>query len=272
MAYNSRKKTSVKPRQRLQRAERWEQIIAVSAELFSSKGYHGASLDEIGQQVGIQKAALYHYVSSKEDILLEIFDRMLSKAESEVLPIASEPFLPDERLRRMVNRYVELMLADAAMWSLIHYQQNALPPEIYNSTLRRYRLFERKFEDIIKEGQEIGQFKPMPARLLALSLFGMCNYVYHWINFVRFDKEEIVGVISEVLERGLMDDGTHRVGTWPRFSDASEAMARTESGLTAIQEQLSELQVTFQRERNRLLDGLANAGTADPARETRRMS
>src|SRR5690606_94983 len=125
-----------RPRRRLRAEERWEQILTVSAELFSSKGYHGASLDDIGERLGIQKAALYHYVRSKEDILVEIYDRMLTRAEAEVLPIADEPFAPDERLRRMVSRYIGLMIEQADMWSLIHYQQNALPAASYEATLR----------------------------------------------------------------------------------------------------------------------------------------
>lgn len=250
-----------KPRRRLRAEERWEQILAVSAELFSSKGYHGASLDDIGERLGIQKAALYHYVRSKEDIIVEIYERMLTQAETEVLPLASEPYPPDERLRRMVSKYVQLMLSHADMWSLIHYQQNALPAATHKEKLRRYRAFERTFETVIKEGQVLGIFKPMPSRLMALSLFGMCNYVYQWIQFAHFSQDDITGVICEVLEHGFIDDGGKRTGAWPRYAEPSDVMEDTAAKLAALNEQVKELQGAFERDRLRLLDGFAGTGS-----------
>jgi len=254
-----------RPRRRLRAKERWEQIVTVSAELFSSKGYHGASLDDIGERLGIQKAALYHYVRSKEDILVEIYDRMLSRAEAEVLPIVDQPFAPDERLRRMVSRYIGLMIEQADMWSLIHYQQNALPAANYEATLRRKRAFEKKFEGVVKEGQASGLFKPMPTRLMVLSLFGMCNYVHHWVRFVHFTEEEITGVICEVLERGFIDDGGKRVGAWPRYAETSDAMAETAAKLDDLNQQVKELQAAFDRDRHRLIDGFAGPSAVDGA-------
>ncbi len=219
-----------KPRRRLRAEERWEQILAVSAELFSSKGYHGASLDDIGERLGIQKAALYHYVRSKEDIIVEIYERMLTQAETEVLPLASEPYPPDERLRRMVSKYVQLMLSHADMWSLIHYQQNALPAATHKEKLRRYRAFERTFETVIKEGQVLGIFKPMPSRLMA-------------------------------LEHGFIDDGGKRTGAWPRYAEPSDVMENTAAKLATLNEQVKELQGAFERDRLRLLDGFAGTGS-----------
>ncbi len=254
-----------RPRRRLRAEERWEQILTVSAELFSSKGYHGASLDDIGERLGIQKAALYHYVRSKEDILVEIYDRMLTRAEAEVLPIADEPFAPDERLRRMVSRYIGLMIEQADMWSLIHYQQNALPEASYEATLRRKRAFEKTFEGVVREGQASGLFKPMPTRLMVLSLFGMCNYVHHWIRFAHFAEEEITGVICEVLERGFIDDGGKRVGAWPRYAETSDAMTETAARLDALNQQVKELQAAFGRDRHRLIDGFAGSPAANGA-------
>lgn len=247
-----------KRKTRLRAKERFEEIIAVSAELFSQKGYHGTSLEELGERLGVQKAALYHYVRGKEDILIEIYDRTLTEAEQKVLPIAKEPFPPDERLRRMISKYVELMLAKADMWSLLHYQQSALPEEINKEKLRRYKVFEKTFETVIKEGQEAGIFKPMPARLMTFCLFGMCNYTYQWIKYVQFAPEDIAGIICEVLERGFMEGGGKRIGAWPRYAEASDAMMETAAKLAGLDAQIADLKHSFERDRLRLLDSFVN--------------
>ena len=51
--------------------ERWEQILRVAGDMFSND-YLSSSLEDIAGRIGIQKASLYHYISSKEDILYEL--------------------------------------------------------------------------------------------------------------------------------------------------------------------------------------------------------
>jgi AcrR family transcriptional regulator len=57
-------------------------IHAVATKLFSEKGYKGASLQEIAQEVGIQKASLYHYIPSKEELLCEIFLSVVERLQT----------------------------------------------------------------------------------------------------------------------------------------------------------------------------------------------
>lgn len=51
-----------------------EKIFNVSLDLFSKKGYDSVSLREIAEEVGIKKSSIYSHYSSKEAILMDIFD------------------------------------------------------------------------------------------------------------------------------------------------------------------------------------------------------
>jgi AcrR family transcriptional regulator len=54
-----------------------ERIMCVAAELFASKGYHATGISELSEAVGMGRGALYHHISSKEDLLFEINSRYL---------------------------------------------------------------------------------------------------------------------------------------------------------------------------------------------------
>ena len=54
-----------------------EDILEAAAQVFRQKGFHGASMKDIADAVNLQKASLYHHVSSKQEILLSILDRAL---------------------------------------------------------------------------------------------------------------------------------------------------------------------------------------------------
>ena len=51
-----------------------EKIFDVSLDLFSKKGYDSVSLREIAEEVGIKKSSIYSHYSSKEAILMDIFE------------------------------------------------------------------------------------------------------------------------------------------------------------------------------------------------------
>ena len=250
------KKSSSVPSQRSPSATgRREEIFAIAAELFAAHGYHGTSLDDIAARMGIRKTALYHYVKAKEDILIEIYDRMLTDAETRVLPIALEKLPPDERVRRMVTAYVELLLENSEMWSLVHYQQGALPEHVRTAFLKRKRSFERRLEEVIREGQQVGLFKAMQPRLLGLAILGMCNFSFHWFKFAKFPTPEITGVFCEIIERGILEDGQKRTGAWPRERRPVDAMSDTAAILTQLQQTIGHLATAFKRDQQRLLDG-----------------
>src|SRR5438045_8670775 len=48
---------------------RREELTRTAARLFADRGYHGTSLADLAEALGIQKASLYHHIDSKEDLL-----------------------------------------------------------------------------------------------------------------------------------------------------------------------------------------------------------
>ncbi len=62
-----------------------EKIFDVSLDLFSKKGYDSVSLREIAEEVGIKKSSIYSHYSSKEAILMDIFDYLTNLLEYDEL-------------------------------------------------------------------------------------------------------------------------------------------------------------------------------------------
>ena len=54
-----------------------EKILEAAAQIFSEKGYHAASMQDIAHAVNLQKASLYHHVSGKQEILFVLLDQAL---------------------------------------------------------------------------------------------------------------------------------------------------------------------------------------------------
>jgi TetR/AcrR family transcriptional regulator, cholesterol catabolism regulator len=66
-------------RKSLRKEIRKEAIIEAASRVFAEKGFSGATLDQIGEQVGLSKGSLYYYVNSKEELIANVLEHVLNR-------------------------------------------------------------------------------------------------------------------------------------------------------------------------------------------------
>jgi AcrR family transcriptional regulator len=119
-----------KPKPKLSRPKQFEasreEFLSAALEVFSTKGYHSASVDDIAAKAGRSKGGFYHHFESKEQIYLELVDReylsALKKIEQNIehgdsiesvimnLVTSIEPFLTcKQRMRGAMDLYSQAM-------------------------------------------------------------------------------------------------------------------------------------------------------------------
>jgi len=59
-------------------AKRREQILQAALDLFRNNGYHGTSMRKICEKSKVNRASIYDYFQSKADILIYIYNQMMS--------------------------------------------------------------------------------------------------------------------------------------------------------------------------------------------------
>ncbi len=116
-----------------------EKIFNVSLDLFSKKGYDSVSLREIAEEVGIQKSSIYSHYSSKDAILMDIFNQFTNSFEidneeiqlSENNPLLENPELfyhkGSEAIKNMLFQEQNLKI-----WKLILIQMH------HNETIKSF--------------------------------------------------------------------------------------------------------------------------------------
>lgn len=159
---------------------RESEILAAAAKAFREKGYHGTSVRDIAESVGLLKGSLYHYIRSKEELLARLFEGALGGTMTDLEAIAARDARPSERLREMVRAYVDAVTANLDAVAIYLREWRALPaPELARVRARR-RAMRTLFEDVIAEGIRTKEFVPGDAKLSALAILGMCNWIYEW--------------------------------------------------------------------------------------------
>ena len=163
-----------------QPSAREEEILSAAARIFREKGYHGTSVRDIAESVGLLKGSLYHYIRSKEELLARLFEGALEETIRELDEIAARDEPASDRLRAMVRAYALSVTANLDSVALYLREWRSLPsPELARVRARR-RSMRALFESVIAQGARRREFAAADAKVAALAMLGMVNWTYEW--------------------------------------------------------------------------------------------
>ncbi len=200
---------ALRSRQRAQssRRRRAPEIIEAAARVFSERGFHGATTQDIADVLGIRQASLYYYFPSKEGALELVCLQGVGGFFEVAKAIASGPGTAADKLSRLIKSHLSPLVDRSDFVRVFLNERQHLPAESRRRIGKWSRGLERVFEDVLKEGVRRGEFRSdLDTRLAALATLGMANAVANW-----FRKEDVaVDRISAEFARLIADGVTKR--------------------------------------------------------------
>ncbi|WP_042417193.1 TetR/AcrR family transcriptional regulator [Streptacidiphilus anmyonensis] len=182
-----------------------ERLLAAASRLFAERGFAPTSVQDIVELAGVTKGAMYHYYASKDDLLQQIYTRLLLVQSQRLAETAEVPGPVDERLRAAAADVVVSTLEhlDDAMVSF--RSMHMLPPDRLAQVRADRRRYHERFRAVIEEGQREGVFRAdLPADLVTHQFFGGVHHLGSWY---RKDGEltplAIGASFAELLLRSL---------------------------------------------------------------------
>lgn len=190
------------PRRRGRPGYDLESLLEVAAHLFYERGYDGTSMDELAKRLGITKSAIYHHVSSKQELLRLIVARALDG----LFAVAEEAAAMDgraiERLEHVVRGSVGV-LADRLPFVtvLLRVRGNSA---VEREALARRREFDRIVAGLVAQAEAEGDIRPdVDPATTAKLLFGMVNSLIDWYR-PRGDADAMAEALSKVAFAGIL--------------------------------------------------------------------
>lgn len=180
-------------------------IVAVAAELFARKGFGATSLDDIADQLGATKGALYYHVRNKEEILRLICLMVMTACEEPLALIARAQLAPEEKLSRAIAHQIAVAADRSPAMMVCYREQVYLTGPFAKEVLLRKKAYERCFEQIIEEGQTAGVFtSSIDAKVATFGLLGMCNWLSQWYKpGGPYPHQQIAAMLVQMVENGL---------------------------------------------------------------------
>lgn len=160
-----------------------ERLLAVATRLFAEKGFEATSVQEIVAATGVTKGAMYHYFASKDDLLYEIYHRLLVAQTSRLEQFAQGEGTAEERLRAAALDVVKASVLHLDEVTLFFRSMHLLPLQKRKAVRAGRRRYHERFRSLVEEGQQSGVFRQdVPADTVVHFFFGAVNQLGTWYN------------------------------------------------------------------------------------------
>lgn len=183
---------------------RREEVLTAALKVFAARGYHGATIAHIVDQIGFTRAALYYYFDSKLELLDALAFRPIKMLLESGEKIASEVAPPNEKLAAIVSSHFRLMALNPDLFNVMIREQMELPPSRVRALRQLDRQYQRLIASVIRDGIDNGQFREVDANLAALHILGALNWMLQWYRpDGRLGLDEVVTTFVDLALSGL---------------------------------------------------------------------
>jgi len=190
------------PHVRAKRQRRRVEILHAALRAFRERGYHGTTLDDMAEQLGIRKTALYHYFPDKEAILYACHRESLAEL-SRILAGARALESPPERLAYVIREHVRVM-TDTLEGSPLAFEVTALAPDHQQEVIAARDKYERALRRMLQDGVAAGDFRPTNPKTAVFAILGAINWIARWYRpDGALQADELGAEFAEHLLGGL---------------------------------------------------------------------
>ena len=204
---------------------RREEIANAAARVFNEKGYQGTTISAVADELKIDRASIYYYISSKDELFDEVIREASVENVAKAQSIQRSNAAPRDKLRALIHG---LMASYAATYPLLYiYIREDLNHVSDKRTVwaQQMKNLNRDYDNavisIIEEGYADGSFRNIgPARLVAYGIIGMLNWTNRWFKPSKklAQADDIAELFATMVISGL-ERGALAMNNEPELAD-----------------------------------------------------
>jgi AcrR family transcriptional regulator len=190
--------------------ERRREIIDAAAQVFKKNGFTGTSIGDVAAALGTDRATLYYYVGSKNELFDEVVTEAVEANVATAEAIRDSQAPAPEKLRTLIESLIA-SYGEHYPFLYVFIQENlsqvAPKRSAWASTMRAHN---KRYEDavvaIVQQGYDAGSLRDCgPAWLVAYGIIGMAAWSNRWFDPSRSKApaEQIGRTFADLVLDGL---------------------------------------------------------------------
>ncbi len=162
---------------------RRDEVVLGAARVFAERGYDQTSMGDLGAELDIAAGGLYHYIGSKEQLLISICDELTAPLLGTLGELAAADERPARRLREFVRIWVAHVVEHRDHLLVFQQERHVIEhgPQ-WRGVRRDRKRFEQLLDDALAQVQDAGELRLADRRVALSALLGMVNHTVQWFR------------------------------------------------------------------------------------------
>jgi len=178
------------------------ELTRAAARLFAEKGYHGTSIGDLAEALGLQKGSLYTHIDGKADLLWEVA-REGSEAFHAALDSVPEEGPVLDRIQAVLRAHLRVVAAQHDMATVFVREWRYLEGERLDTFVAERRRYEERIRALFREGREHGELRTdLDDGTAALLMLSAANWASTWVR-AGSETDELADRFTALLLDGM---------------------------------------------------------------------
>jgi AcrR family transcriptional regulator len=183
-------------------ATRREELTRTAARLFAERGFHGTSMGDLAEAMGVQKGSLYSLTGSKQELLQETLRRGASAFHGALDGVPEDAGAVD-RIRLALRAHLRVVAEQLDIATVFTREWRYLEGEARESFLGERRRYEERWRSVFRDGVDRGELRTdLDVAAAALLVLSAANWAYTWLSPGR-DTDELADRFTAILVDGV---------------------------------------------------------------------
>lgn len=182
-----------------------QSLCEAALKLFDSRGFPGATVQEIVEAANVSKGSFYHWFDSKDDVLRLIHDEFIDDMLERVAAVIDDGGPSDQVVARLIEELFNSVEAHLPSVRVFVRDYRFLSADaLAAASVKRDQLADL-LAKALEAGLASGEFREIESpRIMAFGVFGMCAWAVEWFDSSGpLSGREIARMYADVLLRGL---------------------------------------------------------------------
>jgi TetR/AcrR family transcriptional regulator, cholesterol catabolism regulator len=161
---------------------RRDELVAVAARHFAERGFHGTSMGDLADAMGVQKGSLYSLTDSKQELLYRAM-REGADAFQAALDAVPEPASAVDRIRFALRGHLAVVAGQLDVATVFTREWRYLEGARRDEIVAERRRYEERWRGLFRDGVESGQLRSdLDVPAAALLVLSAANWAYTWLE------------------------------------------------------------------------------------------
>ena len=188
---------------------RRDELARTAARLFAQRGFHGTSMGDLADALGVQKGSLYSLTGSKQELLFETM-RAGARAFHAALDEVPDELPAVERVRLALRGHLRVVAEQLDVATVFTREWRYLEGAHREEIVAERRRYEERWRGLFREGLESGGLRTdLDVGAAALLVLSAANWAYTWLT-PGFDTDALADRFTGILVDGIRGYATQR--------------------------------------------------------------